>query len=60
MESLKYLFASPSASGQSYTANTISFNADISSWNTNSVANMWGTFWGANFNQNLAIGTPKR
>ena len=55
VESLKYLFASPSASGQSYTANTISFNADISSWNTNSVANMWGTFWGAeNFNQNLA------
>jgi len=55
VESLKYLFASPSASGKSYTANTISFNADISSWNTNSVANMWGTFWGAeNFNQNLA------
>ena len=46
MESLKYLFASPSASGQSYTVNTISFNADISSWNTNSVENMWGDILG--------------
>ena len=58
VESLKYLFASSAASGVgagSSTINTASFNADISSWNTNSVSNMWGTFWGAeNFNQNLA------